>query len=184
MAVSGDLTASGGVQFCAAAIMVCKWLEKDNPKKGKCFRHIEHIEELRGLLCQMRNAANKVKRLDKDSDPCWVEMEELDAGRDKLAAKVSSVPASDASKQAKLKWAQDFQDYVLCMMWTRVPPVRSQVVRSLRLLPLHHQSKASRLSWDPKKICYVMYFPHHKTGSKRSGAGTRGTVTWFHSQQT
>ena len=171
MAVSGDLTASGGVQFCAAAIMICKWLEKDNPKKGRKFRHIEHIEKLRALLCQLRTTADKVKKLDKDSDPCWVEMEDLDAGRNKLAAKVSNVPASDASKKAKLQWAQDFQDYMLCMMWTRVPPVRSQVVRSLRLLPLQHQSKASRLSWDCKKGCYVMYFPHHKTGSTKRGAG-------------
>jgi hypothetical protein len=168
--VSGDVSASGGVQFCAAAISVCKWLDKDNSKRGRNFRNIAHIEALRGLLCQCRTMANHVKRPDKDSDPYWVELEDLDIARTNLENIVGASPSSDASRSTKLKWAQNFQDYLLCMMWTRVPPVRSQVVRSLRLLPLPHKSEASRLSWDAIKDCYVMYFPHHKTGSKKKGA--------------
>jgi hypothetical protein len=168
--VSGDVSASGGVQLCAAAISVCKWLDKDNSKRGRNFRNIAHIEALRGMLCQCRTVANHVKRPDKDSDPYWVDLEDLDIARTNLENIVGASPPSDASKSTKLTWAQNFQDYLLCMMWTKVPPVRSQVVRSLRLLPLPHKSEASRLSWDARKDCYVMYFPHHKTGSKKKGA--------------
>jgi hypothetical protein len=83
---------------------------------------------------------------------------------EKLA--LSKPPAAWA---AKLKWANSFKKFMLLSLWTRVPPVRSQVVRKLKLSNIKSKSHENQIYWDENKNSYVMYFPHHKTaGGKKA----------------
>ena len=160
-------TARSAVQYTATAVMVGKWLERDNPNKGHRFKKVEYIEDYRVMESQSFAEADLLKEKDCDSDATWVSIDEIDGCWGVLEKLALSKPPD--AWAAKLKWAISFKRFILISMWTRAPPVRSQVVRKLKLSNIKSKSQENQIYWDENKNSYMMCFPHHKTaGGKKA----------------
>ena len=68
------------------------------------------------------------------ADPNWVGLDELDKAREGLEERFGAtpLPREGASDTEKKEWADALQDLVLISIWTLLPPLRSQVPRTLK----------------------------------------------------
>ena len=103
------------------------------------------------------------------ADPNWVELDELDKAREGLEERFGAtpLPREGASDTEKKEWADALQDLVLISIWTLLPPLRSQVPRTLKLLPYNHPTQDNRISWLEGEGCYAVWFPKSKTCAKQ-----------------
>ena len=154
----------------ATAVTFIKWLHRNHANKGRKWRNIDTIETFRQLESEnwVWRDANEVP-LSNDADPNWVDLDTLDEAREKLEKWLEEHPKPPGDKMTGDKqWAATVQDLLLVSLWTRIPPLRSQVPRTLKLLPYSHPSQDNRLSWVENNGCYALWFPRSKTCTRKS----------------
>ena len=158
------------IESYSVAVTFVKWLNRNHASKGKKWNKVDAIEQFRELEQQAWNYKNDNEvPLSNSADPNWVELDELDKARESLEERFDATPSPSegASDSEKKEWADALQDLVLISIWTLLPPLRSQVPRTLRLLQYNDPTQDNRISWLEKEGCYALWFPKSKTCAKQ-----------------
>ena len=160
----------------AAAVSAVKFCHWDKSHEDN-FTDVQLVRKYRKLLKDfMKDKKTNYPDLDKDQVPNWVELPELRAAWANFECElIVDVLGSGASHLELLAYARRFQQYLVMSLWLGMPPVRSQVLRSLV-----YTEKAPTSPQDPnciyfceKKQTYCIWAPQQKT-SKNT---IRGAIT-------
>ena len=161
----------------AAAVAAVKFLHWDKSHEDN-FADVALVRKYRKLLKDlMYHKKANYPDLDKDQVPNWVELPELRAAWFAFETKlINTVPEKDADYCERLEYAKQFQQYVVMSLWLGMPPVRSQVLRSLVYTgnePPTSPKDPNRIYFCDKKQTYCIWAPQQKT-SKNT---IRGAIT-------
>ena len=161
----------------AAAVAAVKFLHWNKSHEDN-FADVALVRKYRKLLKDLMNDKKaNYPDLDKDQVPNWVDLPELRAAWFAFESKlINTVPEKDASYCKRLEYAKQFQQYVVMSLWLGMPPVRSQVLRSLVYTgnePPTSPHDPNRIYFCDKKQTYCIWAPQQKT-SKNT---IRGAIT-------
>ena len=160
----------------AAAVSAVKFCHWDKSHEDN-FTDVQLVRKYRKLLKDfMKDKKTNYPDLDKDQVPNWVELPQLrKAWVDLEGVLIDSVPGSGASHSKRLAYAKQFQEYVVMSLWLGIPPVRSQVLRTLvwEEKPPNDPKAPNCLYFCQKKGTYCIWAPDQKT-SKNT---IRGAIT-------
>jgi len=162
--------------MCATGICVAKYLHYKSPvvKSFADWWKIPSVHSYRSQHAQVQNEMKKVPLPDKDNMRTWVEWEEVVNVRRKQHQEYLATQKkyfrckSKNSKQAITRqklYANAMAQYIALVLWTSIPPVRSQVLRGaiMSAPPKNPCPKAVYLWYDIKKERLLFKYGKLKT---------------------
>jgi hypothetical protein len=146
----------------SAAVTALKWLYRGKTDFGVGFKDIKIIRSYRLLEAKYMKAKKKnEKKLSKEEVENWLELNKIREVYKDLSEKVLKGPNKKALQcnEAMLNFHQLRQKHLVVGLFTRIPPLRSQVLRSLRV---SKEGYYNRMWLCDKRGAYVLWFPFHK----------------------
>jgi hypothetical protein len=143
-----------------AAVTVLKWLHRGKTDYGLGFKDIKIIRTYRKLEAKYMKLKYKTeKKLSKEEIGNWIELQEIRKMYSDLTTTILKGPRSNASDKSKLQFHRLTQKHLIVGLFVRIPPLRSQVLRTLRI---SNEGYYNRMWYCEKKGVYCLWFPFHK----------------------